>query len=526
MPPPSHPLPRRALRAALLGALAATGAPSHAAPPAPPPAPPLAATGWRQLPDSAAVDAFLAGVAARSDCTRLVRTGTSAGGRPLHALLVSASPAFLAGGETPLGQLAVMLVGSQHGTEPAGAEALQQAAHELVDGRLRRHLAHMSFVLVPNGNPDGRDAHRRVNAAGVNLSTDFTVLSQPETRALLACLQRYRPHALLDLHESALLKKRSLGAQGWLTDFEAQFEVPNNPNVHPALLALGRDVLLPQLVTGVNARGLPCRHYLGEITAIDQPLTHGGLAVRNLRNYAALRGTLAVLAENRLDPPGDWPTLRNLKARTAKQLLCLEAFLDACAAARPRLAAACAAARRTAWAEAPAPALALAPAYAPDPARPRITVPLRRRDSGELVPREFVYQPTVVRGPHLLEPATLFVTAHHDLFAGLLARHAIPFERVAAAATRPCVRQRIDKVTRVTGRTGFTTTTIDLSEAPAEAALRPGDLRIDPARPGSLLAPLLLDPRSPGGVFQDPAFQATLTEGGDFFIVRSRPAGD
>ena len=44
---------------------------------------------------------------------------------------------------------------------------------------------------------------------------------------------------------------------------------------------------------------IPCRHYLGEITDIHQPVTHGGLSLRNLRNYAAFLGTASVPAPRR-----------------------------------------------------------------------------------------------------------------------------------------------------------------------------------------------------------------------------------
>ena len=45
----------------------------------------------------------------------------------------------------------------------------------------------------------------------------------------------FKPHVVLDIHESAILKKKSLGAEGWLTDFEAQFQCANHPNVNNAL---------------------------------------------------------------------------------------------------------------------------------------------------------------------------------------------------------------------------------------------------------------------------------------------------
>jgi len=498
------------------------GAVLFAAPGAGVPVPPIESNGWSRLPKSAEVDRFLGELAAGSEKARLVRIGRSAGDRPLHALLISRRRDFRATGMFSPERLVVLLIGGQHGTEPSGAEALQRAAVELIAGRLSHHLERMDFVLAVNANPDGRDLGRRVNAAGVNLSTDFAVVSQPETRALLGCMRRYAPHILLDLHESAVLKKRSLGAQGYLTDHEAQFEVSNNPDIHPALLGLGRETLLPAMIAAVNARGLRCRHYVGEITDINQPVTHGGLSIRNIRNYAGMRGTLGVLVENRLDPPGDWPTERNLKVRVAKQGLCLLAFLEACEAARPQILAATEAARRGGREDIREQGLALAPAYAGDPARPHITLPMRRRDSGEPVERSFVYRPRIVVGPRQVPPCTYFIRGHHERFARVLDRHGIPFSRLEHSTKVESIRQRVSKLTQITKPGGMTSSVIEVTESEAEVTLSAGDLRIDPLGLGARLAPLLLDPRSSSSVFGAAEFRALLSEGEDLFIVRSR----
>jgi len=124
------------------------------------PVPPIVAAAWSRVPDSAEIDAWLATIAIADDRARLVRIGTSAGGRPLTALLVSAHREFLSHARRPPGHLVVAVVGSQHGTEPAGAEALQRAIPELLGGPLAPHLRTMSFVLIVNANPDGRDNHK------------------------------------------------------------------------------------------------------------------------------------------------------------------------------------------------------------------------------------------------------------------------------------------------------------------------------------------------------------------------------
>ena len=51
-----------------------------------------------------------------------------------------------------------------------------------------------------------------------------------------------------------------------------------------------------------RGRGLDAREYVGEITDIEQPITHGGLSLKNLRNRAAMEGAFSLLLENRLDP--------------------------------------------------------------------------------------------------------------------------------------------------------------------------------------------------------------------------------
>lgn len=72
-------------------------------------------------------------------------------------------------------------------------------------------------------------------------------------------------------------------------------EVANNPNVDPEILALGRYHLLPEWIERVQARGLSAQHYIGAITRIAQPLTHGRLWLRNLRNKAGFRGAFSFL---------------------------------------------------------------------------------------------------------------------------------------------------------------------------------------------------------------------------------------
>ena len=155
---------------------------------------PLEATGYRRIPSSAEVDAFLAALAAASPGVRCETWGHSLLDRPLRALVCAPT--------APPPRLRVMLVGSQHGgSEPAGCEALLLTARAIAQGALRAALEELEILILPNANPDGREVDSSRNANGVNLNRDYVRLSQPESRALNAALMRYRPDVILDAHE-------------------------------------------------------------------------------------------------------------------------------------------------------------------------------------------------------------------------------------------------------------------------------------------------------------------------------------
>jgi hypothetical protein len=129
--------------------------------------------------------------------------GTSVRGVPIQAWHVST-----AGPHRPT----VVLIASMHGDERAVASILTS----LRDGRRVRNL---DLWVVPNANPDGRAAHRRWNARGVDLNRNYPVhwkrvsgryhggrapASEPETKALMRFLTRIDPDYVLSFHQPLL----------------------------------------------------------------------------------------------------------------------------------------------------------------------------------------------------------------------------------------------------------------------------------------------------------------------------------
>jgi N-acetylmuramoyl-L-alanine amidase len=151
----------------------------------------------------------------------------------------------------PAGAVTILVVGSIHGTEPAGGAVI---------GRLRRVAvpSGVRLLLVPTANPDGLAQGTRQNARGVDLNRNFPYrwrprgrafdtfftgrgpASEPETRALQRLVERERPDVTIWFHQALRL-------------------VTLVPGADEALIrAYGRRVGLP-------ARELP--HYRGTATS-------------------------------------------------------------------------------------------------------------------------------------------------------------------------------------------------------------------------------------------------------------------
>lgn len=462
---------------------------------------------------------FLRDLAAGSPLATVVPIGRSANGVAMEALVLSREPAALAADPPAPTRTTVLLVGSQHGTEPSGGEALLGLARDVVAGPRADLLDDLNLILIPNGNPDGRDFPRRVNGNGVNLSTNFTTLSEPESRAVEAAMQRWRPQVLLDVHESAIFKGKSLAPQGYMTDFEAQFEVANHPNVDAELRALTEERLLPEVIRRVNAAGLRAHRYFGEITDVAQPITHGGLSVKNLRNKAGMRGMVGFLVENRLDPKhGDYPTPRNLGTRVDKQSLSVLEFLEVIRTERAEIDRVTRAAEeRSATSLEP---LYLLSRYALEPGMPEVEIRLRRIPSGELVERSFEYHGRVETRIPVTPPEAYVATAHQGVLRRLLDRHHLEYVESATPRETVLVRQRVRDAEAIPGRHGWGYTAYDVEERAETVAVPAGALWIPVRQPAGRMLPLLLDPRSNSSIFQEPAYAALVRPGEDLFIAR------
>lgn len=447
--------------------------------------------------------------------------GYSAGKRPLDALLVSGEIDTLASGAPPARFLRVLIAGSQHGTEASGGEALLMLSRNLLEGTERSLLQNLEFILLPLANPDGRAGTQRKNDNGINLSTDFSALTQPESRALLDALVRWQPDVFVDLHESGVFKEKTLARQGYMTNFETQVEVGNNPNIDGAIAGFSRERIRPATLARLQEKGLKATNYIGEIIDVDQRIRHGGLTLRNIRNRAGMEGAFSLLIESRLDPPhGTYPTPGNIRVRTAKQLLAVQELLAVCQSEHEAMAARSRAAHKALEEDTSDDRVSLVARYAPMPGKETISIDLRRIDNAQLEAHRFRYLGRIVASDELALPAAYAVTANQDRIGQVLERQHIEYQILHEPRQCQATLQHVVTRERDDAPRGLASWHSTIEERKESIRLQSGTLWIDLHQPRRRLASLLLEAQSNSSLFEHRDFSPLVKAGEDFFVVR------
>jgi len=480
---------------------------------------PLEASGHTRITSAAEAGSFLKAIEKRDPRARQAVIGVSGKGKPIHALFVSGAIQALAGGSRPAERLRVMVVGSLHGTEPAGGEAILMLARDLDQSSPQGLLALMEFILVPVGNPDARDSGVRVNPRGINVSA----LTSAENRTLVDIIVRWQPDVFIDLHEATVYKPETLARQGYLTDFEAQVEIANNPNIDAAIRALSRERIRPAIISRLQREGLRANAYIGEIRDIGQPIAHGNLTLRNLRNRAGMEGSFSLLIENRLDPPGErYPTPQNIGARTAKQFLSLRTVILVCLAQRREIAARSRAAR-TAWKHAKlGERVFLVANYAADSEHNTTSIPLRRIADGKVEDRTFPYLGRAVPSHAIELPDAYAITGHQDVIEPVLRRQHIRYQILREPRECQAIVQKIAMRDDAGSAPRRMSERIDIVERDALMRVPAGALWISLRQPARRLIPLLLEPGSNSSLYEHRDYASLVAPGQDFFVLRIR----
>ncbi|SMD15438.1 M14 family zinc carboxypeptidase [Lentzea albidocapillata] len=206
--------------------------------------------------------------------------GTTAQGRPIQLVRVGSRSA----------RTVVLYICSQHGDEPAGREAC------LIRMRSLPRSSGVTYLFVPNANPDGRVANTRGNSAGVDINRDHLLLRTAEARAMASVIRDWQPDVIHDLHEFGPSEPYYVKDVLWLW--------PRNLNVadgvHDLSETLSRSYVRPSVEAAGRTSGV-YGIYVDPVTGEPIRQVAGDGQERILRNTGGLKHGMGLLLETNVD---------------------------------------------------------------------------------------------------------------------------------------------------------------------------------------------------------------------------------
>lgn len=243
----------------------------------------------------------LAAEAARSPGLKaaVLPMGKSQRGEALEALVLTRAAGTDAAALAASGRPTVLLVGQQHGDEPAGSEALLVIARELTQGLLRPTLERINVIIVPRANPDGALAGQRATAGALDMNRDHLLLNTPEAQALARLTRDYRPTVVVDAHEYTVVG-RFLQKFGAIQKYDALLQYATTANVPEFVTKAAEEWFRRPLLTALRAQGLSAEWYYTTSTDLaDKKISMGGTQPDTGRNVNGLKNTVSLLIETR-----------------------------------------------------------------------------------------------------------------------------------------------------------------------------------------------------------------------------------
>jgi hypothetical protein len=237
--------------------------------------------------------------APRAPTVRLLALGASQRGTALEALLFTRAESGDASALVAGGRPTVLLIGQQHGDEPAGAEALLVVARELAQGDLAPLLDRINVIVLPRANPDGAEAGQRGSAGGIDINRDHLLLRTPEAQAIAQLARNWRPAVVVDAHEYTV-GGRFVQKYGALQRYDALLQYATTANLPEFVTRASEEWFRRPLLERLRAQQLSAEwYYTTSVDPNDRRISMGGVQPDTGRNVHGLKNAVSLLIETR-----------------------------------------------------------------------------------------------------------------------------------------------------------------------------------------------------------------------------------
>jgi len=293
---------------------------------------PAFAAGRDDFTSQRELERFVDDLARRSRDLRVRIVGYSQEQRAIP-LLIFARPASAGTDLLQNGKPTVLIIGQQHGNEPAGGEAALALGAQLAADPGARILDRVNVLIVPRANPDGAHHFVRGLANGADVNRDHLLVRTPEGRALGRVFVEFHPEVVLDCHEFGV-RTRWFEKFGGLQRHDALIQHATVSNLPPALTAAAEQMFREPLVLALREAGYTQSwYYASSYDMKDKIVSMGGVVPDTGRNIAGLRNAVSFLIETR----GVGIGRAHFRRRVATHLVAMNSLLDSTAKTAPEL---------------------------------------------------------------------------------------------------------------------------------------------------------------------------------------------
>lgn len=257
---------------------------------------------------------------------RLIDLGFSQTGARLEALRFTHDDLNDPGSHTV--RPTVLLIGGQHGDEPAATEALIVVAQELAGGSLAPLLDRIDVVLLARANPDGAATGRRLTASGIDANRDQLLLRTPEAQAQARLARDYEPVVVVDSHEFSAFG-RYAEKFGAVPRADVLFQYATTANLPSFVTRASEEWFRQPLLRALASEGFSSDwfHTTSDDLA-DRTVSMGEVQPESARNVGGLRNAVSLLIETR----GAGLGTSHLARRVQTQVTAITSVLQSAAA--------------------------------------------------------------------------------------------------------------------------------------------------------------------------------------------------
>jgi len=242
----------------------------------------------------------------------VLEIGRSQRGEALQALVLTRATGTDPAALLASGRPTVLLIGQQHGDEPAGSEALLVISRELAQGLLQPVLERINVVIVPRANPDGAAGNQRATANGLDMNRDHLLLNTPEAQALARLTRDYQPSVVADAQEYPVAG-RFLQKFGALQKSDALLQYATAANLPEFLTKAAEEWYRLPLLAALKSQGLDTEwYYTTSADLADKKISMGSTRPDTSRNVNGLKNAVSLLIASRGTGLGRWHIQRRV----------------------------------------------------------------------------------------------------------------------------------------------------------------------------------------------------------------------